>query len=191
MPDMWSSMPPSDEPPAFRALYAAHRDDVWRYAARRAPDRDAADDVTAEVFVIAWRRSDSLPAEPLPWLYGVARRVLANHRRSETRRAALVERVGGETPAVHAFTEQVADRAALLAALATLSGADREVLMLVAWEGLTVAEVAASLGCRRGTAGVRLHRARQRLAAALSAAEPDARTAAPMADLAPSTSPQP
>jgi RNA polymerase sigma-70 factor, ECF subfamily len=64
----------------FEALFRDHAGAVRVYAARRAGLGDA-DDVVAEVFVIAWRRIDDLPEDPLPWLLGVARRVLANRRR--------------------------------------------------------------------------------------------------------------
>ena len=67
----------------FDAVYAEHRDDVWRYLRRRASSEP--EDLTTEVFLVAWRRRDDLPDEPLPWLYGVARNVLANHRRGGVR----------------------------------------------------------------------------------------------------------
>ena len=74
----------------FEALYAAHRDDIWRYLRRRAASEP--EDLTTEVFLVAWRRRGELPDAPLPWLYGVARKVLANHRRGAVRRDALAER---------------------------------------------------------------------------------------------------
>lgn len=151
----------------FDALYAAHRDDVWRYFRRRtASDHE---DLVTEVFLVAWRRRADVPAgEPLPWLYGVARRVLANHRRAGDRRDALEQRAAAHAETV---TPDLADavglRTDLARALAGLSEHDRELVLLVAWEGLTVTEAAAALGCRRGTAAVRLHRARRRLHTAL------------------------
>lgn len=150
----------------FDDLYAEHRDAVWRYFRRRvAGDHE---DLTTEVFLVAWRRREDLPAEPLPWLYGVARKVLANHRRAGDRRDALAERAAAyaET-ATPDLAEAVGVRADLARALAELSDRDRELVLLVAWEGLTLADAAAALGCRRGTAAVRLHRARRRLHTAL------------------------
>ncbi len=118
---------------------------------------------------MAWRRRDELPAVPLPWLYGVARKVLANHRRGAGRREALADRAGAHTaPFAPDPAEAIGVRADLVRALATLSENDRELVLLVAWEGLSVAEAAAILGCRDGTAAVRLHRARKRLQRALS-----------------------
>jgi len=150
----------------FDALYAAHRDDVWRYFRRRAPADH--EDLVTEVFLVAWRRREDVPREPLPWLYGVARKVLANHRRAGDRRAALTERAAAHAAtAAPDLAEAVGLRADLARALAALPDHDRELVLLVAWEGLTLAEAAAALGCRRGAAAVRLHRARRRLHTAL------------------------
>jgi RNA polymerase sigma-70 factor (ECF subfamily) len=146
----------------FDALYVAHRDDVWRYFKRRTPADH--EDLVTEVFLVAWRRRDQVPREPLPWLYGVARRVLANHRRADDRREALAARAAAHAAvAAPDPAEAVGLRTDLARALAGLSDHDRELVLLVAWEGLTLAEAAAALGCRRGAAAVRLHRARRRL----------------------------
>jgi RNA polymerase sigma-70 factor (ECF subfamily) len=163
---------PPDPSAAFRALYEGHRDAVWRYFRRRA-GHDAADELTAEVFVVAWRGRERPPSDPRPWLYGVARNVLANHRRGEARAAALGERVGREAAAVAGDHAELAHvRADLAAALARLAPADREVLLLVAWEGLTSAEAAQVLGCRAPAARARLSRARRRLRAVLDPSDP-------------------
>jgi RNA polymerase sigma-70 factor (ECF subfamily) len=155
----------------FADLYSRHRDDVWRYFRRRMPD--AAEDLTTEVFVVAWRRRADVPPEPLPWLYGVARRVLANHLRGEGRRDALVRRAVEHAGALATDpAELVGARAELVRAFAALNDADRELVLLVAWEGLTLAEAASALGCRSNTAAVRLHRARRRLRAALDEGAP-------------------
>jgi RNA polymerase sigma-70 factor, ECF subfamily len=150
---------------SFRAL-AGH---VYAYALRRAGP-EVAQEVTAETFLIAWRRRDRLPAEPLPWLYGIARRVLANERRSANRRTALAARVAAQPlqPAPH-------ERHGVIEALARLGERDREVLLLIAWEGLSTKEAAAAMGCSNTALAVRLHRARRRLARML--AEDDAPTA--------------
>lgn len=151
----------------FDDVYAAHRDAVWRYFKRRsAADHE---DLTTEVFLVAWRRRDELPVEPLPWLYGVARRVLANHRRAGDRRDALAERAAAHAAAAEPDpADAVGLRTDLARALGQLTERDRELVLLVAWEGLTVGEAAAALGCRRGAAAVRLHRARRRLHTALN-----------------------
>jgi RNA polymerase sigma-70 factor (ECF subfamily) len=148
----------------FEQLYHAHAGAVRAYAIRRAPTDAMADDVVSDVFLVVWRRLDDVPERPLPWLLAIARRALANLRRSERRAAALSERLA-ELRRPFAAPPQTGDR--LLAALATLPEPDRELLMLVAWEGLEPNEIAQLLGVRPGTVGVRLHRARRRLAAAL------------------------
>jgi len=147
----------------FHALFARHYPAVFGYALRRV-GRDEAGDATAEVFTVAWRRIERVPAEPetLPWLYGVARRVLANQERAARRRLRLEARA--------AVSPGAADEAPgtagvdIEAALLRLRSADREVLRLAAWEELQPAEIAAVLGCSANAAAVRLHRARQRLA---------------------------
>jgi RNA polymerase sigma-70 factor (ECF subfamily) len=155
----------------FRENYAA----VRGYALRRAP-RDIAQDVVAETFLVAWRRLDDVPADALPWLYGVARRVLSNQRRSASRRAALEEQLAAATrPAAFVDPAESVDDAELVrAALARLSDREREALMLVAWHGLSGARAARVAGCSRTAFVVRLHRARARLRRELRSLEPPA-----------------
>lgn len=134
------------------------------YALRRS-DRDTAQDVVAETFAVAWRRLDAVPRDPLPWLYAVARRVLANQRRSTARREALKTALARSTAGFAAPVDHdLAD------ALRRLPSGDRELLTLVAWEGLSPREAAAALGCSDTACRLRLHRARRRLAALLDAA---------------------
>jgi RNA polymerase sigma-70 factor (ECF subfamily) len=146
-------------------LFASHAEAVLAYAQRRT-DRASAQDVVSEVFVVAWRRLDDVPLDPLPWLLACARRVLANDRRSTQRRRALVDRLT-ETAAPSAYWADVEDRP-LAQALLMLSDSDRELLLLLTWEGLTMAEATTVLGCSRHTLAMRLYRARRRLARALS-----------------------
>ena len=123
-----------------------------------------AEDVVAETFVVCWRRFDDVPDDPLPWLFGVARRCLANRRRSDDRRSALAERAGAELDAAgRDVADAVGERDRMLTAFAALSENDREVLSLVAWEGLDVAGAAQAMGCSTAALKVRLHRARRRL----------------------------
>jgi RNA polymerase sigma factor (sigma-70 family) len=154
----------------FDACFRAHYADVLAYGLRRLGDRAAADDVASETFVVAWRHRDALPDEVLPWLFGVARRVLLNERRAARRRERLDARLGGErSVSAGDPAEIVSERAAILAALGRLSEPDREALRLVAWEGLGRADAAAVLGCSRGAYAIRLYRARRRLARHLAA----------------------
>ena len=152
----------------FEALYRAHAGVVRAYALRRTAG-GAADDVVAEVFLVAWRRLDEIPDDPVPWLLGVARRVLANMRRGASRKAALEGKLMAHHH-VSALAPSVADRDDRVArCLNSLGEPDREALLLVAWDGLTLVQAARVLGVRSGTFKVRLHRARRRFAAALAA----------------------
>ncbi|HEX4364644.1 MAG TPA: sigma-70 family RNA polymerase sigma factor [Solirubrobacteraceae bacterium] len=150
-------------------MLRAHHDAVLAYALRRATADDARD-VMADTFLVAWRRFDEASRDrPRAWLYGVARRVLANRRRAVRRQTSLVHRLESTVAGPSAGDGLILD------ALATLSDGDREVLLLVAWEGLSVTDAALVLGCRIATARMRLHRARRRLAAQLSDPAPDVR----------------
>lgn len=156
---------PVDRQARFELLYRAHAGAVRAYVVRRAPSDATVDDVVSDVFLVVWRRLDDVPVLPVPWLLAVARRALANRRRSERRARALSDRLASLRSPV-AVLPDAGDR--LLDALATLPEPDRELLMLVAWEGLEPSEIAQLLGVRAGTVAVRLHRARRRLAAALA-----------------------
>lgn len=152
---------------AFRAAYRAHFDSVLAYAVRRTEQPADAGDVVAETFLVAWRRSQEMPEGPEArlWLFGVARKVLANHHRSGRRRHQLGQRLreylvqdAGEDHA-----EAVAEREHVRAALGRLGEADREVLTLSAWEGLEPREIARVLGISPEAARTRLARARRRM----------------------------
>ncbi|AEI10849.1 RNA polymerase sigma factor [Cellulomonas gilvus] len=163
---------PDDERPAappvehdstwFTAVVRAHQRDLHRYLVRRAPGE--ADDLTADVLTIAWRRRDDVPdGAELPWLYRTAGFVLANHRRKG--RPIPVERVPEEIddddPALRAVHDE-----RVREALGALSPRDRQIVLLNAWEGLTGQALAEVLGIGRGGADAALSRARARLAAA-------------------------
>ncbi|MEU4193444.1 RNA polymerase sigma factor [Kribbella sp. NPDC026611] len=160
----------------FEALYAATLPQVLGYALRRCDNAEDAADVAAETFAIAWRRLSAVPDgdEARLWLYGVARKVLANHRRRAGRRRDLSARLAAEVAEV--YEEQPRDDGELAVvgrAFRALPPADRELLSLVAWEGLGTGEIATVLGCSRNAVRIRLHRARRRLSHALSnASEP-------------------
>ena len=142
----------------LEGLYGRHAAAVHAYALRRV-DRATADEVVAETFVVAWRQLDRIPPEPLPWLYGVARRVIANQMRGANRRAALLGRLSSQ-PVIADLEMPMSET---LQQLQRLGARDREVLLLVAWEGLSQAQAAEVLGCSNVAVRVRLHRARSRL----------------------------
>ncbi|GIE78751.1 DNA-directed RNA polymerase sigma-70 factor [Actinoplanes philippinensis] len=156
----------------FTVLYEQHYDAVERYVRRRLDDA-AVRDVVAEVFLVAWRRLPEVPDDALPWLYGTARRVLANEFRGAGRRAALTVRAAdhGEFQ-VDDHADEVAGRVSLAAALAGLPEPYAEALRLVAWECLTLRQAAKAAGCSLPAFAMRLHRARARLRQALSPTGP-------------------
>jgi RNA polymerase sigma-70 factor (ECF subfamily) len=139
----------------FEEIYAAHREAVESYVRRRAP-ASLVDDVVSETFLVCLRKLDRVPLEPLPWLYAVARKTLANQRRK------LARETGQE--AVLAVEPEPIGDGALAEAFGRLSERDREVLRLVAWEGLSLGEAAVVLGCSALACRVRYHRAKTRLA---------------------------
>ena len=152
----------------FDQLYREHAGAVRAYARRRTT-RAAADDVVADVFMVAWRRVDDVPAEPLPWLLGVARKVLANQRRGEHRGAELRDRIRGQQISGVGAALSDDGPSPAVRALWSLGASDQELLMLIAWDRLTRAQAAEALGISVGTLAVRLHRARGRLAQARAA----------------------
>lgn len=150
----------------FRAIYADHFDAVLGFALRRCERPEDAADVASDTFLVAWRRLRHVPAEPAtrPWLYGVARRVLANQRRGEGRRVALGARLRGQLAhAVADIADDVVHRADVDAAMARLSARDEEILRLHLWEGLEAREIAEVIGTSAGVVRPRLSRARARL----------------------------
>jgi RNA polymerase sigma factor (sigma-70 family) len=163
-------MPAPDRPPEgdradrFTALFEATHRPLLAYAVRRVADPSDAADVVAEAFLVAWRRIDDVPRgdDARPWMFGVARRVLANVRRGTRRRLALAERLRAEVD--EAVPPPSAELSDVERALARLGRDDQELLRLVAWEELARDEIALVLGVSRAAVRVRLHRARRRLA---------------------------
>ncbi|WP_067489881.1 RNA polymerase sigma factor [Actinomadura hibisca] len=167
------------DPDRFAALFERHHAEIHRYAARRI-GTDAADDVVAETFLVAFRRRRVYdPARPdaRPWLYGIATTLVARHRRAEVRHLRAVARTGVD-PLPEPMAERVVRRVAaqeheraLARALAGLNRGDRDVLLLVAWGDLSYQEVADALDVPIGTVRSRLSRARRKLRAVLGAPE--------------------
>jgi RNA polymerase sigma factor (sigma-70 family) len=155
----------------FEASFRAHYADLLAFALRRVDGRHAAEDAVAETFAVAWRRRDVIPDRPLAWLYAIALRVIANQRRAGRRRGRLNERLEAEFDRSRAadHAEASAGRDALATAFGRLSESDREVLRLIAWDGLAPEEAARVIGCSHGAFRVRLHRARRRLEKQLAA----------------------
>ncbi len=151
----------------FERLYREFGPDVLAFCRRRV-DAEVADDVTAETFLVAWRRLSDVPRSPRGWLLGIARLTLANQWRGVRRRDALVERMRFERS-----TEDIAaDASQVIEALSWLSELDQEALLLSAWDGLSSREAAQVLGCTPVAFRLRLHRARRRLERVLAADTP-------------------
>lgn len=154
------------------AIYERHHQQVLAYCIRRVGHSEA-DDAAAEVFAIACRRADDIDWEyPLPWLYGVAYRVVTNRWRSRSRRRKLAGRMAtlapGEPERPDDITVQREQDVAALTALETLRLADREILRLAAWEELSAPEIGDVLAISTAAAAQRLHRAKKRYASALA-----------------------
>lgn len=151
----------------FQTLFERYHGHVAAYVRRRAAP-DLVEDVVAETFLVAWRSLERLGPDPLPWLYGVAWRTLANSLRAQRRQVALGTRLASERgPVTHdlALLEEVSEpvRAALLG----LGEREREAVLLIAWEELSPREAAIAAGCSGVAFRARLYRARRELADAL------------------------
>ncbi len=151
----------------FTSLYHDSYRMLLAYARRRV-DEQTADEVVADTFLVAWRRRDEIPEGfERAWLFGVARNTILTANRSARRRNALngklygVARPGAWTDD-HFETSERTD--VLLPALRSLREEDREILMLVAWEELSHAEIGEALGISSNAVAIRVHRARKRLA---------------------------
>ena len=153
----------------YRRLFDRHSREVFAYCRRRI-DAQTAADCAAETFLIAWRRLDDVPDgdAALGWLYGVARRTLANEYRRTRRSVRLLAKLRRDNSAPKPTPEVIVVRRErdrnMLAALAELRPGDQEVLRLAWWEGLPHAEIAQVVGCSTQAASQRIHRAARRVA---------------------------
>lgn len=161
--------PPDERRRHFEELYTANNDSVLAYVVRRTKNGHDAADVFAEVFLTVWRRLEDVPPgdRARPWLFGIARRVLANHHRGERRRTALAARLSTELSTVHRDRDDTTETGPVAEAFGKLPERYREVLSLADWEGLNTSEIAVVLGCSLNAARIRLHRARRQLGRAL------------------------
>ncbi|MEU7741738.1 RNA polymerase sigma factor [Nonomuraea sp. NPDC049158] len=158
----------------FEAVYDRTYGQITAYAVRRCESPQDAADVVAETFTVAWRRVEELPEgeEATLWLYGVARKVLANHYRGDNRRRARSVELDAEMADLYGESpDSGVELAAIGQVLQSLSDDDREMLSLVAWEGLDREEIATALGLSRNAVRIRLHRARKRFSRALAEAD--------------------
>ena len=163
----------ASDPDAFERFYREHVESVQRFVARRVDDPYLAADLTADVFVAviesagSYRRSRG---EPVAWLYGIARNVVAGERRRRAKELRTVMHVRGrelldedDLTALHERIDRAAAARSLYRELRELPAGERAVLEFVALDGLSAAEVGRVLGIGGVAARVRLHRARRRL----------------------------
>lgn len=149
----------------FRAVYKATHGDVLRFTQRRVATHHA-EDITADVFLVAWRRLDDMPqaaGDARPWLFGVARATMLNHRRGARRRDALAVRIADAGYDEGASDDLAASRLDLATGWARLSDAEQETISLAVWENLTSAQAGLVLGCSATAYRLRLSRARRAL----------------------------
>lgn len=158
----------------FGRMYRTFYPRVYGYVRNRI-GADLARDITAEVFLVAWRRRADVPASTLPWLLVTARNLIRQAVRAEVRQDALAVELARclSLSAGPGADEVTLERLAVVSALASLSLTDRDALMMTVWDGLSVREAARVTGCSATTFTVRLHRARRRLAAALERFDAD------------------
>ena len=157
---------------AFRRVFDEHHDAVHRFCLRRLGVDDG-NDATAEVFLVAWRRMDAMPEldETLPWLYGVARNVVRNHRRTGQRKVRLISRLSSLSREVSEAPETVVlqntESVEVLDAMAGLRPSEQEVLRLKVWEELSNEQIGAILGMSDRAVEGRYARALKKLAGRL------------------------
>jgi RNA polymerase sigma-70 factor (ECF subfamily) len=165
----------------FEALYRAHAHEVHAYCLRRTTAEEAKD-ATSEVFVVAWRRIEDVPPgdETLPWLYGVARNVMANRTRSFHRRDRLTTKIAsqheGTVPGPEPQIIRNEEHRELIRALSKLSDKDQEILRLVEWEGLSRQQVAGMFYVSTAAIDKRISRAYKKMAHTLGVPTPDVLT---------------
>ncbi len=159
----------------FECCFRDHYARLLAFTMRRVGGREVAEEVVADVYAVAWRRRDCIPDSPLPWLYVIAANVISEHYRSGRRRQDLGLRLAHEARGEGTGSDPadaLALRDAFAVAFGRLAEQEREVLRLIAWDGLDVREAAEVLGCSQGAFRVRLHRARRKLGRQLDAAKP-------------------
>jgi len=166
-----TDVPNDTDATRFRSLYQHNFASLLAYALRRVAQSDQASDIVAETMLVAWRRLNEVPtgSEERLWLFGVARRVLANQRRGTSRHLRLLDKLSERVSlAVQSADDGVVViRLDLQRAMLGLSDLEREIVELTSWEDLTPSDAAVVLGIPVATARTRLHRARARLRASL------------------------
>ena len=161
----------------FEALYLSNYKPIYAYVHRRVLQSSDVPDIVSEVFAIAWRRFGDLPASPQDrlWLFGVAHKCLLEHHRRWSRRLRLLSHLGAQPNRIELLDTSVdPQHLRVRAALQELRPFDREVVLLVYWDGLSHAEAAAVLGCSVNAVALRIKKAKVRLQIQLGVDAPEA-----------------
>ena len=164
---------PASREARFENLYRSTATDLLAFLTRRASDPEEATDILAEVYLVAWRRLDKVPTDEGArlWLFGVARKLLLRSNRQLRSHQDLVRGITAELFAGTGRQEpddEFTDR--VRASVRKLPRAQREALLLTAWEGLKPREIAKVTDSTANLVRVRLHLARKQLRRELSAA---------------------
>ena len=163
---MVTSQTSRDDHAKFEALYLSNYKPIYAYVHRRVLQSSDVPDIVSEVFAIAWRRFGDLPASPQDrlWLFGVAHKCLLEHHRRSSRRLRLLSHLGAQPNRIELLDTSVdPQHLRVRAALQELRPFDREVVLLVYWDGLSHAEAATVLGCSVNAVALRIKKAKVRL----------------------------
>ncbi|MDX1621062.1 MAG: RNA polymerase sigma factor [Nitriliruptorales bacterium] len=169
------------DPHAFAEIFDRHHDAMWKFVWTRVGDEEAANDLAAEVFRIAFEQRHDYDLDydsAKPWLFGIAANLVRQHHRDRARRDEAGERIRGERGTATAPDPQGRldrlDSTPVAEALKELPERDREPLLLYAWDDLAYEEIADALDVPVGTVRSRIHRARKHVRRHLDVDEPDA-----------------
>jgi RNA polymerase sigma-70 factor (ECF subfamily) len=141
--------------------------DILAYLTRRVDPSEDAADLLSEVLTVLWKKAGALPTKDediRPWMFGIARKILQHHYRTQGRQHALADRLRSMlTVTEHPGFTITDDHLDLRQALAQLSQIDRDIIGLVHWEGFTLADTSRIMGIKESTTRSRYHRAQATL----------------------------
>lgn len=165
-------MATTDQNAAFTEFYQAHYSSVRAYSSACVSAGDV-DDIVAETFLIAWRRWADVPTDwARGWLIGVARNNVRSRQRASRRATAFIDQLTARpsAEAVSVDEQHIAGQQveSLRSAMSTLKSSDQELLLLAGQYELSLEEIALALEITANAAGVRIHRARERLRTAFA-----------------------
>src|ERR1700722_4802645 len=163
---------PREDKDKFEALYQGQYQSIYAYVRRRVPTSSDVSDIVSDVFTVAWRRISELPSPPQDrlWLFGVAYRCLLAHQRGGWRRLQLLSNLQAQPNQIELIDAGIEPQLLQVrSALGDLRSRDREVLVLVYWDGLSHVEAASVLGCSVNAVALRVNKAKSRFQSKLTA----------------------